>query len=142
MRILLDTNIVLDVLLDRMPWQGAAEAVMQTSRAGQFRCAISSLTVANVFYIGRRQVGVAKARDIVRACLAAFEILPIDRRTLEDADRLTGSDFEDNVQIASATIADVDAIVTRDPGGFTGNLIDVMSPQQFIESLKPSSGAQ
>jgi predicted nucleic acid-binding protein len=134
-RVLLDTNIVLDVLLNRMPWQAEAERVLQEVQTGHVSCAVSSLTIANVFYIGRRQVGVVRARQIVRLCLAAFEILAINRQTLEEADRVSGPDFEDDIQIAAATIAKVDAILSRDPAGFGKSAIPVLSPHQFLATL-------
>ncbi len=137
MRILLDTNVVLDVLLNRLPWHAEAEAILTASRTGQIDCAISALTIANVFYIGRRQMGAERAREIVRVCLRSFEILPIDRRVLDEADLLGGSDFEDNIQIVSAALAAVDAIVTRDPQGFSGSTVPVLTPQELVASLNP-----
>jgi predicted nucleic acid-binding protein len=137
MRVLLDTNIVLDVLLDRIPWRTEAVSILEAVRAGRIVCAVSSTTIINVFYVGRRHVGVERAREIVELCLAALEILPVDRRTLEDAARLNGTDFEDNVQIASAVIGGVDGIVTRDSEGFTASSIRVLSPGELVALLSP-----
>jgi hypothetical protein len=65
------------------------------------------LSLATVFYVGRRTVGAVQARADIRNYLQAFDILPIDKQTLNDADALGGNDFEDNIQIAAAVAASV-----------------------------------
>jgi predicted nucleic acid-binding protein len=137
MRVLVDTNIALDVMLQRAPWQADADAVLQASRDGRIAAAFTSLSTANVFCVARRHVGIARARQIVRDCLQAFEIIPVDRQTLEEADRLPGSDYEDNIQIAAAVSAGVDVIVTRDPSGYVASPVPVLTPAGLITRLPP-----
>jgi len=79
---------------------------------------VTALCIANVFYVGRRLAGLGKAEQSIRDCLAAFEVLSIARPTLEAALLLPGSDYEDNIQIAAAILANLDGIITRDPSGF------------------------
>src|SRR3954471_16972495 len=112
MRALLDTDILLDVLLSRLPWQAEADAILLASREGRLITVVSALTIANAFYVGRRSVGNEAARAGVRDCLAAFEVVALDRDLLETADARPGSDFEDNIQVESAIRAGVDGIVT------------------------------
>lgn len=135
MRVPLDTNVVLDVLLMRAVWQADAEAILKAARESRLLVAFTSLSVANVFYVARRHVGFTRAKLIVHECLQAFEILSVDRAALLAAEELPGSDFEDNIQIAAATAAGVDAIVTRDPAGFSGSSIAVLTPRQLLEQL-------
>jgi predicted nucleic acid-binding protein len=113
MRVLLDTNVLLDAILQRPPWHQEADAVLQAAALGEPECAVTTLSLATVFYVARKAVGDAKARAAVRKCLGAFVILAIDRQTLVDADTVAGSDFEDNILIAAAVKASLDAIVTR-----------------------------
>ncbi len=134
-RLLLDTNILLDVLLRRLPWQAEAEAILEAFRSGQLVVVVSPLTIANAFYVGRRSVGTVATRVWVRECLDAFEIVPLDLAILKAADQLPGSDFEDGIQIASAVNSGVDAIVTRDPKGFAGSSVPVLSPAELLALL-------
>src|SRR5205807_8154892 len=97
MRAFIDINVVPDAMLQRPPWHREADAVLQAAALGQVTCATTGLSLATIFYIGRRIVGTAAARTAVRKYLAAFAILPIDKQTLLDADALPGSDFEDNI---------------------------------------------
>ncbi len=135
MRILLDTNIVLDVLLQRQPWFDEAASVWQSCDAGRNVGFVSVVTVTNVYYFGRKVLGSRAALQAVRAVLAAFEIVPADRLVLEKATKYPGSDYEDNVQIAGAIAASLDAIVTRDRTGFSHCPIPVLSPAELLARL-------
>ena len=138
MRVLLDTNIVLDALLRRNPWHGDADAILQAADRREIVCAFMTLSIANLFYVGRRFVGTIQARTDIRICMHRFEILALDRQILLDADALPGNDFEDNIQIAAAVTAGVNGIVTRDPKGFTHCPMPVWSPAELLEQLPRS----
>jgi predicted nucleic acid-binding protein len=137
MRVLLDTNVLLDSLLGRAPWCTESDAVLQAAAPGKLDLCVASLTLTNLFYVGRRVIGTNRARLEIRRCLSAFTILSVDRATLVDADALAGADFEDNVQIAAAVRAGLDAIVTRDATGFTHSPMLVLSPTQLVATLPP-----
>ena len=138
MRVLLDTNILLDVLLDRAPWVTESSAIWGACDDGQLTGSIPASTLTDIFYIARRAVDVPTARIAVGLCLSAFEINSVDRRTLEQATLLPGNDFEDNVQIACALIAELDAIVTRNPGDFAAASIPVLTPAELLAQLPTS----
>ena len=138
MRALLDTNIVLDVLLQRMPWQIEAEAILLAVREERLVCSVAALTVTNVFYVARRLVGLERARSIVRDCLQTLEVLDVGRRELEIADSFPGSDLEDNLQIAVAIVEGVDLIVTRDRTGFLKSPVTVLTPFELLTVLNSS----
>jgi predicted nucleic acid-binding protein len=134
MCVLVDTNVVLDTLLARAPWHVEADEMMRRSRPGVLELAVSALTIANLFYVGRKLVGAVRAREDVRKCLAAFETVPIDRSILLDADALPGKDFEDNLQIAAAGAAGLDMIVTRDVKHFEGSPIRVVNAVAALDA--------
>jgi hypothetical protein len=98
MRILLDTDVILDSMLQRAPWHGDADAILKAAAQGVVQCAATPHSLATIFYVGRRIVGMARARADLRLYLSAFDILPIDKQTLHNADSLPGNDFEDNIQ--------------------------------------------
>ena len=135
MRVLLDTNVLLDALLQRAPWHVEADAILQAATRGEVIGAVTPISLANMFYVGRRIVGTERARREVRTSLAVFEILATNRETLLQADVLPGPDFEDNIQIAAAVAAGVDAIVTRDPADFSASPVTVLTPAQLLALL-------
>lgn len=135
MRVLLDTNIVLDVLLDRAPFVVDSSAIWEACDAGRLTGCIPASALTDIFYIARRAEDVATARVAVGLCLAAFEVLPVDRPTVEAATTLPGADFEDNLQIACAVSAGVDAIVTRNSGDFAAAPMPVLTPAALLARL-------
>lgn len=135
MRILLDTNIVLDFLLEREPFLHDADRVFQAIENNQLVGYISATTVTNIFYIARKQTrSVEQAREIVAETLTAAVICPVDRAVLEAAFALGLTDFEDAVQIACAINQGLDAIVTRDQQGFRNSPIPALTVADLFQS--------
>jgi len=139
MRVLLDTNVILDSMLGRAPWHVEADAILRAASEGLVTCASTPLSLATAFYVGRRIVGIEQARLGIRDFIQAFEILLMDRQTMEKADALQGRAFEDNMQMAAAAQSSVDAIVTRDPADFTPSIVRVLGPAQLLQELRDES---
>lgn len=136
MRVLFDTNVVLDVLLRRAPWHIDADVMWQANDAGRITAYISSTTVTDIWYIARRlPSGPDTGLRAVQTCLAAFTICPVSRSTLEVALSLPGSDFEDHVQVACVLQEALDAIVTRDAAGFRGMPCTIFTPPELVARL-------
>lgn len=137
MRVLLDTNIILDYLLDREPFEQDAEALFDTIVSGRVVGYVSATTVTDIFYIARRQTqSLELARQAISTTLAVMEICPVDRAILEAAFATNLTDFEDAVQISCAVSQGLDAIVTRDIQGFSTSAIPVLSVRQLLEQLE------
>ncbi len=122
-------------MLQRTPWHVEADAILQAAGRGEVTCTLTAPSIANLFYVDRRIVGADQARTDVRTCLATFVILAVDQQALIDADSYAGTDFEDNIQIAAAVAAGLDAVVTRDPSGFSHCPVPILSPAQFLQRL-------
>ena len=136
MRVLLDANILLDVLLDREPWAADAKQLWRAHEEKRLIGCVTATTAIIVSYVARRLGGADRARLAVRLCLRTFELLPVDRAACELADAMAGQDFEDNVQAACAGLHKLDAIVTRDERGFAGASVPVLTPAQVLARLR------
>lgn len=132
---LLDTNVVLDTLLDRTPWNIQANAIWQAQLDKRFVAYVTATTLTDIFYVSRRSGGLEKAWQLVHAVLDQVSVISVSLRELRLATTLTGNDFEDNLQIACAISAQLDLIVTRNLAGFSGNNIPVLTPQQMLLEL-------
>jgi predicted nucleic acid-binding protein len=135
MRVLLDMNVLLDVLLARPPWLADAGRVWDAHRNGQIVAGIAAFTVPTVFYVVRRQTDLNRAHDAVRIALHTFEIVAVSRTSLDLARTYSGNDFEDNLQLACAIESKMDALVTRDPAGFPGAPIPILTPADLLARL-------
>ena len=132
---LLDTNVILDALLERAPWETDAGAIMQADFDGQFVAYVTATSLTDVFYVTRRQAGRERAWELVQATLNQLSIITVGADELEAAIMLEGNDFEDNLQIACAMSLQLDCIVTRDSSGFTGSPMPVLTPRQLLARL-------
>jgi predicted nucleic acid-binding protein len=136
-RVLIDTNIVLDFLLEREPFFQEAERLFQAVGAGQVIGYVTATTLTDIFYISRKHTrSVEQARQAVSATLTAMVICPIDRAVLESAFNSGLVDFEDAVQIFGAVAQGLDAILTRDNKGFLSSSIPVLSIQGLFQQLE------
>jgi hypothetical protein len=91
--------------------------------------------MTDIFYIARRQIGILGANATVDRCLAAFEVLTVDKALLLEAHALPGNDFEDNVQISCALAAGRDLIVTRDATDFAQASLPTVEPRDIVRHL-------
>ena len=132
---LLDTNVILDALLDRLPWNYEAQSLWQADADGQFVAYVTATSLTDIFYLSRREVSLEKAWQSIHAVLDQLSIITVGGDELEAAVMLQGNDFEDNLQIACAMSLQLDFIVTRDSSGFTGSPMPVLTPQQLLSRL-------
>ena len=135
-RILLDTNVVFDALLERDPWVAEAKAIWEAHLQYHISAHITATSLTDIFYVSRRLRGREKAWIAVGTCLDQLYILPVDLPVLQAAARIGDGDFEDHLQIALSIAANLDAIVTRDPSGFRHSPIPVLSPAEFLALLR------
>ena len=137
MRVLFDTDLVLDLVLDREPFVDAAADVFNLHEKGRIRGYISGITLINVFYLTRKSKGIVGARKAVEELLTTLSICPLDQLVLENAHRLTFTDYEDAVQHACATASGLDAIITRNLADYKNATLPVFSPTDFLNQLTP-----
>lgn len=135
MRVLFDTNVILDLFLDRDPFADAAAELWQANADGRLEGFVSAITPVNLFYIARRMRERSVAFQAVQAVLAAMSVCPVDQATLQTALTLPFRDYEDAVQHASAASNGLDAIVTRNVKDFTGATVPVFSPTELLSQL-------
>ena len=132
MKILLDLNVVLDLVLDRSPWVDDAKRLTERVLSGALQGYICATSIPTLFYVTRRTAGPARSLVAVQRCLSTFDVVPVTGDMLRQAAAMPGDDFEDNVQIAAAYGAGVAFIVTRDASGFRRSPIPVLTPAEYL----------
>lgn len=136
MKALFDTNVVLDLLLDREPWSEAAAELFSKVESGTLEGCLSATTLTTIYYLAAKSVGTKKARREVRKLLALCTVAPVNRPVLEEALELDFADFEDAVLHEAARQADAEAIVTRDPGGFKKATLTILAPEECAKIVE------
>lgn len=131
MRVLIDTNVVLDFLQEREPFVENAAKLFEYIDAGEIEGFIAATTITNIYYIVRRAAGRVVAQDAITQVLSDLNICTVDLEILEQALALGFEDFEEAVQYACAVAHNVDTIVTRDTSGFANGRIPVVLPDEI-----------
>jgi predicted nucleic acid-binding protein len=134
MRVLLDTDVILDMLADRQPFVVEASVLWLAHEQGRIEAFVSPITPVNVFYILRKQLGAVQARQIVGRLLATLSICPLDQTVLASAHALPMADFEDAVQAAAAAAARLDALITRNTRDYAASLA-ILTPAEALARL-------
>lgn len=128
MKVLFDTNVVLDLLLDRESFSLDAARCFSRVESGEIEGWLCASTVTTLHYLIKKSVGAGKAFDSISLILSLFEIAPVDKSVLESALHLPFKDFEDAVLHEAARYSNVDVIVTRNVADFKNSSITVQLP--------------
>lgn len=135
MKVLLDTNVVLDVLLARAPHGEPAAQLFNLIDRGRLKGALCATTFTTIHYLAAKAAGRQVAKKQVRQLLAMFEVAPVDQLVLSRAVELAFGDFEDAVVHEAARAIGAAAIVTRNGKDFESATIPVFSPIEFLSGI-------
>lgn len=136
MRILVDTNVLLDYLLCREPFDSAARSIMIACKQNQVIGCIAAHSISNMFFIMRKAFSVEERKNVLRSVCELFEVEGIDKAKILDAladERF--SDFEDCLQMECAISFQADYIVTRNCDDFLGSRIPCIEPDEFCKLI-------
>lgn len=135
-RILIDTNIVIDLLAKRNPFYDGASKLFSLADKNKIRLSVSSLTIANTNYILSALLNPNEAKETLRRFKVLVEIIPLTEKIIDLALNDSGfQDFEDGLQYYSAIESNKNMIITRDLKGFKSSTLPVMSAEQFLNTL-------
>ena len=132
-RLLIDTNIVIDLLSKREKFYDEAAELFSRADKKELTLAISSLTFANTNYILTKLKSAKKAREILRKFKVLVEVLSLDDKITELAlsdDNFP--DFEDGLQYYSAIENRIEIIITRNKKDFKNSKIPVLTAKEFL----------
>jgi len=132
LRVLVDTNVVLDVLLEREPFVQEAVDVFRLIEKSQIKAFLCATTVTTIDYLLCQSVSVAEARDVLRKLISLFEIATVNRPVIERALVSKITDFEDAVLDEAGQMAGLDCIITRDTKDLAKSILPVFDPAEFL----------
>ena len=135
-KVFLDTNVVLDFLLDRRPFSEEASRIFDLSESGEIVLFVSSFTVNNIYYISRKLIGHQKSIDLIKELLEIVEILNSDKASIMMTLDLEFSDFEDGIQNAVAILnPGIEIIISRNTKDFRKSALPAMSPEVYLKTF-------
>lgn len=139
MKILVDTNIFLDVILIRKPhYENSAKVWSFVSEKRMVGC-ISAISINNLHYILLKQKDSKSVGALIDQLLDEFNVIPLTRRIIQEARKIEEKDFEDMIQFVSARNSGCDYIVTRNVKDFPKEEVIPIEPVNFLKTIKGTS---
>ncbi|MGJ3248476.1 MAG: type II toxin-antitoxin system VapC family toxin [Elainellaceae cyanobacterium] len=138
MKILIDTNIIVDVALDRDPFFTQSEQVVLFAELKQIEGYISASTFSDLYYVVRKTKGKDWTLQFLQRMATIFQVATVDQAVISMALTANFRDFEDAIQYGTAVINHLDAIVTRNSQDFAGAALRIMTPDALIQDLANS----
>ena len=134
--VLIDTNIFIDVLQDRIPFTDNSQAVIGLVTQKKIKGAVAAHSITNLWYILRKTHSDEERRNYLLSLFEIFDVVSIDKNRLVAAlENSNFKDFEDCLQDECAYAINADYIITRNAKDFESSMIKALTPEEFLENL-------
>lgn len=135
-KIFVDTDVIIDLLIDRQPHADAASIIFDLADKKKVKLFASSICINNVHYIVRKELGDKKTRAIIGDLLELVEILSVSAKDIENAVNSEFKDFEDAIQHSVALGGkEISAIVTRNTKDYKKSQIPVFNTDTYVKMV-------
>lgn len=135
--VLVDTNIFIDVLQDRIPFTDNSQAVIGLVTQKKIKGAVAAHSITNLWYILRKTHSDEERRNYILSLFELFDVVSIDKNRLVAAlEKSDFKDFEDCLQDECAYAINADYIITRNAKDFESSIVKALTPEAFLESVK------
>lgn len=136
MRILIDTNVVLDWIMVRKPNAQNAKFIMEQCLFGNLQGYVTSHSLTDIFYILRKDFSVEKRKQLLRLLCESMSVIPESKRTImEVLQHEEWRDIEDGLQMQCAKEMELHYIVTQNLKDFRTSEVEAISEEQFCEII-------
>lgn len=135
MKVLFDTNVLLDVFLKRDPFFEASTQLLALAEQGKIEGWMCATTVTTIHYLLVKSIGRKKAVIHLRQLLKILHVSRVTGVVLEGALESDFTDFEDAVLYHSALQEGLDIVLTRNQKDFSKSSLPVYSPSEFLKAV-------
>lgn len=135
MRLMIDANIILDVLLAREPYYADSVKISKMCETSIAEGHISTLTFANLVYIMRKELSPEKIEEVLKTLSLIYKFDDLTMADINNAASLKWDDFEDAVQAAIAKRIHSDYIITRNVKDFKNSEVMALTPSELLSRV-------
>ena len=132
MKILLDTNVLMDVVANRRPWVDDALVLFELANQKKLSLFATDCSFVNIAYITRKLFAKEELYSLLEELREFVHVVEMGETVIDDAIRSQWNDFEDCTQYFAAKREHVDFIITRNEKDFAQSDIPVLSPHSFL----------
>lgn len=135
-KIFIDTDVIIDLLIDRLPFARDASIIFDLADKKKIKLFTSALCINNIYFIVRKIHGDKKTRKVIGELLEIVDILSVAKSDILNALDSDFKDFEDAIQYSVAlSVKDVNAILTRNTKDFKKSKVAVFTPETLMKML-------
>ena len=134
-RIFLDTNVILDLLGERVPFFDSIAKVATLADQKKITLIVSPLSFTTVEYVLNKYESSESVLNKLRKFKIICEVCEVDEKTIEKGLNSNFKDFEDAVQFYTALQANCSIIITRNGKDFTNSTIPIMTAEEYLSSI-------
>jgi len=138
-RVLIDTNIILDIALKREPFFKSSAELFDLIDQKTISAYLTASTITDIYYISKRQKNHETAIQFISDILNIIDVIGIDKKVIFDALQRGMKDFEDAVQISAAAFNDIGIIITRNKADFENSGLEIYTPIEFISLIEENN---
>lgn len=135
MKVLIDTNIILDVLCKRPAFYEDSAKIFKLCEVKKISGVISALSIPNIAYILRKELDADKTREILDSLMLIFSVADLKADDLKKAADMRFKDYEDAIQSACATRIKANYIVTRNIKDFSESKVTAIKPAELLDRI-------
>ncbi len=131
-KVLLDTNIILDIALERREFFEKSKELLLTINKLNIPSYVTATTVTDIYYILKKSKGHQLTILFLKNLFDFIDIAGVSKEIIFSALNSEFADFEDAVQAACASQNDINSIVTRNSTDFKMSKLEIYTPSEFI----------
>ena len=133
----LDSDVILDYLLKREPFNVPAREIFQLVFNGIIEVATSSLAISNIHYLSKKQMGKQESLRLIGDLIELCQIMPVNEKEIRSAIKSDFSDFEDAIQNSTAlSDTEIKGVITRNGKDYIKSHLPIFSPDSFLQLFR------
>ena len=135
MIVLFDTDVILDLLLDREPFAEATAQIFSRVERGSITGYVCATAITTIHYLATKVAGANRTEKSIRRLLSLLEVAPVNRAVLEGALEGKYDDFEDGVVSEAASHVGAKAIITRNVRHYRNSTVPAYLPTEILKMI-------
>ncbi len=134
-QVLFDTNIILDIALNRNPYFNEASQLFGLIDKKKITGYITATTITDIYYLAKKELGHDVALDFISNLIEVVNLIGVDKEIVLNALTSGMKDFEDAIQVFAAKMNNIKTVITRNKSNFTGSSLEIYSPSEFLQNF-------
>ncbi len=136
MKVVIDSNVILDVFQNRVPFVQFSSRVLRLAETKQIKGYVTANSITDIHYLlGRHLKNKKEVHEALNTLLQLVDIIDVTAKDVRKAFHPDVGDFEDELISVCAERAKMEYIITRNIKDFTNSHVTAITPDDFLEKF-------